>query len=208
MQDQYQPDETYDAAPPTDQGDFVPVTPPESWPTVIGVLSIIFGGIGIAGGICGVISLGLVGAFGSMSSMMPEEQAAEVQAQMASSMPYPVLQGAQMLFEFALSVLLLIGGIKLLRRRRGAVGLLTSFAWLDLLSNTFAAIVGYFVFKAQMQAMQDDPNMQQVAGMQGAMAGFGAVAVFLQWVLTAIWPVFLLLWFRRGKVRALVETWE
>jgi|GEM_PF-2778596 len=34
------------AAPPTTQGDFVPVKPPESWPTVIGVISIIFGSLG------------------------------------------------------------------------------------------------------------------------------------------------------------------
>ena len=50
MSDPVEPAAAPPAAPPTTQGDFVPVKPPETWPTVIGVISIIFGSLGVLTG--------------------------------------------------------------------------------------------------------------------------------------------------------------
>lgn len=195
------------AAPPTTQGDFVPVKPPESWPTVIGVISIIFGSLGVLSGACG-------GAFlllsGPLVSMIPEAQASEMEVQLSSGLPYPVLQGGVMLLEFVISVMMLVGGIMLLRRKRSARGLLVGTAWLDLLSNTVGAVVGFLVMQAQMKSMQENAEMaqQMPAGIGALVQGAGGVMVFVQWLFLAIWPVFVLIWFSRSKIRESVEAWN
>lgn len=194
------------AAPPTTQGDFVPVKPPESWPTVIGVISIIFGSLGVLSGACGGALLLLSGP---LVSMIPEEQASEMEVQLSSGLPYPVLQGGVMLLEFVISVMMLVGGIMLLRRKRSARGLLVGTALLDLLANTVGAVVGFLVMQAQMKAMQENAEMaqQMPAGIGALVQGAGGVMVFVQWLFLAIWPVFVLIWFSRSKIRESVETW-
>ncbi|QKK09882.1 MAG: hypothetical protein HND58_18150 [Planctomycetota bacterium] len=207
MSDPVEPAAAPPAAPPTTQGDFVPVKPPETWPTVIGVISIIFGSLGVLSGACG-------GAFLLLSepllSLVPEEQASEMELQVSNSMPYPVMQGGVMLLELVISVLMLVGGIMLLRRKRSARGLLVGTACLDLISNTVAAVVGFLVVQAQMKAMQENAEVaQQMPATFGTFAqGAGGVMVFVQWLFLAIWPVFVLIWFSRRRIRESVEAWE
>ncbi|MFG0259716.1 MAG: hypothetical protein ACF8LK_05110, partial [Phycisphaerales bacterium JB041] len=145
-------DSTFPPAPPTTQGDFVPVKPPESWPTVIGIISIIFGSLGVLSNVCGGVFLFLSGP---LVSMVPEQQASEMEMQMSASLPYPFMQGGVMFLELVISVLMLVGGIMLLRRKSSARGLLVGTAWLDLVSNTAGAAVGLIVMQAQMKAMQE-----------------------------------------------------
>ncbi len=195
----------FGAAPPTQAGGFVPLAPPEGWPTVIGVLSIIFGSLASLQGFCGL--LGLI-AFSSLLSFLPQEVQDQMGTQMQSSMPYPGFQALQILTEFGVAILLLVGGIMLVRRKPKSRGVLTAFAWIDLLSNTYVAVLGYFVLQASMAAMKDNPQMQQVPpGMLGIMQSLGVVMVPVGWLLSAIWPVFLLIWFRRAKIRASMAAW-
>lgn len=207
MSDPAEPAAVPPVAPPTTQGDFVPVKPPESWPTVIGVISIIFGSLGVLSGACGGALLLLSGP---LVSMIPKEQAAEMEVQLSSGLPYPVLQGGVMLLELVISVMMLVGGIVLLRRKRSARGLLVGTAWLDLLANTVGAVVGFMVMQAQMKAMQENAEVaQQMPAGFGALAqGAGGVMAFVQWLFLAIWPVFVLIWFSRSRVRESVETWN
>lgn len=176
-------------------------------PTVIGVISIIFGSLGVLSGACGGVFLFLSGP---LLSLVPEDQASEMELQVSNSMPYPVMQGGVMLLELVISVLMLVGGIMLLRRRRSARGLLVGTAWLDLISNTVAAVVGFLVVQAQMKAMQENAEVaQQVpAGFGTLVQGAGGVMVFVQWLFLAIWPVFVLIWFSRRRIRESVEAWE
>lgn len=206
MTDPTDPVATPPPAPPTKQGDFVPVKPPESWPTVIGVISIIFGSLGVLSNVCGGVFLFLSEP---LMSLVPEEQASEMEAQMSSSMPYPFMQGGLMFIELVVSVLMLVGGIMLLRRRRAAAGLLFGTAWLDLVANTAGAAVGFLVMQAQMKAMQENAEMaqQMPAGIGSLVQGAGGVMMFVQWVFLAIWPVFVLIWFSRSKVRESVAAW-
>ena len=205
MSDQYEPTDMHAGAPPTTQGDFVPVKPPESWPTVIGVLSIIFGVLGTLSNACGAIG---IFAAGALSGLAPEGSAEEMEMQMAMSVPYPGLQGVQIVAEFGLSLLLLVGGIMLLMRKPAAPKTLVAFAWLDLLANTYGAVLSFFVIKSQMQTMQDNPDMAGApAGLQGIMSAVGPVFAVIGWLLVAIWPVFLILWFRRYKIRESVASW-
>ncbi len=202
------PAEALADSPPTAQGDFVPVKPPEAWPTVVGVLAIIFGAMGTLQNACGAAGMVAVKAVGAAGELIPEGDAEDLEAQLAASFPFPVLQAAQMFVEFVLSIVLLVGGIMLLMRKRSSAKVLTTFAWLDLLSNTYIAVLGYFVFRAAMRAAAENPDMDQLpAGFQGMMGAIGPVTVVVGWLLTAIWPIFLIWWFRRAKVREAVAAW-
>ena len=193
------------ATPPTHAGDFVALAPPEGWPTVIGVLSIIFGALATLQAFCGLLGMLLMTVF---FNFLPQEVKDQLQTQVQSSMPYPAVQAVQILAEFALAITLLVGGIMLVRRRARAGGLLTVYALLDLLSNTYGAAVGYFVFNATIANAQNDPQMQQMpAGFAGIMQGVGPVMVIVTWIFAAIWPVFLLIWFRRARVRESMDNW-
>lgn len=195
-------------SPPTTPGAFVPVKPPEAWPTVVGLLAVIFGALGALQNACGAAGMVMVRAVGAVGQVVPEGEARELEAQMASSFPYPVLQATQMFVEFVLSIVLLIGGIMLLGRKRSSARVLTTFAFLDLLSNTYIAVLGYFVIRSSMQHVAENPDVQQLpSGVQGVMAAIGPVSVVVGWVLTAIWPIFLIWWFRRTKARETIRTW-
>lgn len=193
-------------APPTEHGEFVAARPPESWPTVIGVLSIIFGALGVLGNACSIVTTLFLGSF---AGMVPEEDAAELEAQLAQGVPYPGLTAGVAAGEFVISILLLVGGILLLMRKRQGVPLLKAFAWLDLLMNTLGVVLSYFTMQAQMQAAQNDPNMQQMLpGPAAMMQGMGSVMLVLGWLFSAVWPVFLIVWFSRQRIRDAVDSWE
>lgn len=199
------PAESPAAAPPIEAGDFVPVAPPEGWPTVIGVLGIIFGGLGVIQGACGAAGMVMMSFAGGL---IPEDSGTDLDAQMQQSFPYPVPQGLQMVAEFGLALVLLVGGIMLLKRSRRSAGVLTTYAWLDLTANTLGAILGYFVITSQVEALKENPDLAQApAGMAGIMGAIGPVAVAVGWVFAAVWPVFLIIWFRRAKIRASMEAW-
>ena len=210
MQDHDQgPTDTYDtpepAAPPTYAGEVGTLAPPEGWPTVIGVLSIIFGALASLQGFCGLLSMLLMTVF---INVLPQEMQDQFQTQAQSSFPYPAFHAVQVLAEFALAVVLLVGGIMLVRRNPKAGGLLTVYAALDLMSNTYGAAIGFFVVRSSMAAMQSDPQMQQMpAGVTGIMQSVGPVFVVIGWLISAIWPVFLIIWFRRAKVRQSMANW-
>ncbi len=197
------PDQPAPEAPPTEAGDFVPVTPPEGWPTVLGVLSIIFGSLGVLGAGCGAIGLVVFPAIINLIPEGPERE--ELEKSIGHGLHYVPLQIGSQLIEFVLAVILIVGGIQLLKRSQGAVKSLTVFAVGDLVSNTLVLILGIMTAQAQAKAMAENPEVQQVP--QGMMEAFGVIGAIVVWVLSAIWPIFLLLWFRRAKIRASVEGW-
>jgi hypothetical protein len=193
-------------APPTEAGDFVPVTPPEGWPTVIGVLSIIFGALGIFGAGCGAVMLVAAPALVNLIPEGPERD--EALASIQQGLQNVPLQVGVQLIEFVLAIVLLVGGIQLIKRSRSAAKTLKVFAVGDLFSNTLVLIVGLIVARAQAAAMAENPDVQQMPqGVQGWVQAAGMIGAVVSWVLTAIWPVFLLLWFHRARIRESVDSW-
>jgi hypothetical protein len=190
------------AVPPVTSGDFQTLEPPRSWPTVIGVFGIIFASLAILGGICGVISP-FMGSF--FSGMVPEEQRDQMVAQMRLSAPYPLLQAGYQLVELVISIVLLVGSISLLRRSPGAPKLLRGYAWSDLVANLLGAGLTTLIGLSQIEQIKADPSL---AGMAGPLAGQGMIVFgIVMFLLAGIWPVFLLLWFARSKVKEHVAGW-
>lgn len=193
-------------APPTTPGDMQPLPPPESWPTVIGVLGIIFGALGVLGAGCGAIAPAFMGAF---EVMAPEgEEGEQFRTQLESSMPYPALQVGTNLIELALSVVLIVGSVQLLRRKSKAASILRGYAVGDLISNVLVMLTGILVSRAQTEAMMSTQTDEAAQAVGGFMQAFGVGGAIIGFVLTAIWPVFLLVWFGRQKVKESMARWQ
>jgi hypothetical protein len=180
-------------SPPSEMGDAPPRL--SGWPTGIGVLGIIVASLGIVGGCCGVLSPFTTQWFiDSMGANMPEEQ---VKAMKASQAPATYVIPASLLGT-AFAVLLLVGSIKLIRRRASGVRLCQIWAWISIPWSVITFLVtAYF----QMQ-VPDDPNMGPV----GKYIGLGMAACFVL-VLGIGIPLFMLAWFSRPSIRDEIRSW-
>ncbi len=170
--------------PPQQAPDPQPSQPPKrsAWPTVIGVISIVLAALGI---VCTPVSLG-------MQSVNP------AQKQMLRHFPdwWPTWILASSVLGVGFGVLLLIAGILLLKRRPAGRTLHLLYA---IASIVMGAVGGVLTALALGEALGDLPGPAR-AGAIGGLAGGTCGG--------AAYPIFLLVWFFRGKVRADVAAWE
>lgn len=187
------------AAPPTE---LVRVPTPEkvsSWPTVIGIIAITLGGLGTLSGLWGALSPIYMRA---MSAAMPTSQRAAFDL-MQNWQTWTVVAS---LLGTVLAVVLLVAGIGLLKRAAWARPTCQIWAVLKMLLAVATAVVGSLIQRDMLSAMSRmDPNMPALP------AGFaeGAASVGLVFALAWGWalPVFLLVWFARGKIKAEIAEW-
>ncbi|MCH8152385.1 MAG: hypothetical protein IH830_08445 [Planctomycetes bacterium] len=179
---------------------------PSAWPMVIGVIAIIFGSLAILQGCFGAVSSLFMS---SLSGFMPAEQATMLDA-MEGLKPWMII-GA--VLTLALGILLLVAGIGLVRRRAWSPTACMVWAGIKMMfvvGNTILADMAQQAqFEAMQEMMQQDPNMP--AAMPAMMGSFMQVFGVFTIVLGILWgwalPVFLLIWFSRGKIKAEVAGW-
>jgi len=186
-------------APPTDPGELAVPGRLSTWPTVIGVLAIVFGSLATLGGLCGVLGPlvmpGLLQGTGSGAE------------QMAAAGKWQVWSIVMNVISMALSILLLVAGIKLSSRRASAATLCTLWAKLKIL-----AVIGFCVLFFFIQRDQLAVTLKGSAGSPGVgeqvvtIAAFGSTVVYLLWGVAL--PVFMLIWFSRQRIREEVATWQ
>lgn len=173
--------------------DHAPMAEPPSWPKVIGIISIVWGSLGVACNLCTLI--GSV-AGNAMLNLVPEEQRAQVQAQQQAG---GVLTIVLSILALGLAGMLLAAGIMTLNRRAlgrtlhlvyGVVGILLAFAGTG---------VGWTTSQAGLQAIQSDPSKAAAA-----QAAQGATMLFLALGLCVgiAYPIFVLIWFGLVKRKA------
>ena len=185
----------YPSQPPTEAGPLMTEPEPSKWPTVIGVIAIVFGAIGVLGGFCGMLSPRMV-------AMMPPDAntGADYVREWSGWIIFSSLVG------LAFSGVLLAIGIGLLKRR------FWSRAWAIRWSVVYMAfalvnlIFNFFMQQGQYEQMMQQNNMPTGAaqGMQVA-SGF-AVCFGLVWAWAL--PIFLLIWMSREKIKAEIATWQ
>ena len=166
-----------------------------AWPTVIGVISIVIASLYI---IC--TPLGLV--FKDFAGSINPKQA-EMTAKMMADMPpwYHAYQVASCVVYEMIYILLLVAGILLARRRLAAARIMHI---LYALLNILMVVVGGVLLVRLNQVLTESvpPAMQSV--LQASMI-FGAIFGF---ALASAYPVFLLVWYSRGKIRQEIDTWK
>ena len=182
-------------APPMQPGIPMMAAPQSKWPTVIGIIAIIWAAFGLLGGVCG-----LGGIF--MARSMPTNFPGAPGMSMGAS--------PMMLFGFFISLILrsclLALGIGLIKRRPWAAKWIRIWAVVEILGSVVGTVIGYFAQQTQFAAMANQPGMQQMppAFFQGMAVFSVGCGLLIAWAL----PVFVLIWFSRDKIKDEVATWQ
>ncbi len=180
---------------------------PSQWPTVIGVLAIIFGAFEVLGGCGGIVLPWFISA---MVEALPEEQPLG----MAAMVEWGRWMVAGSLAGLGLGVLLLVGGVRLMQRRPRGRTLCLTWAALRMPVVVFGLVVGYLMQQDHLVAMQEmfasDPSVP--AAMSAMFGRFMQAGVLAGSVIGLLWgwalPVFMLIWFSRGKIKTEVASWS
>lgn len=181
------------SAPPTERDEALIPQPSSAWPTVLGVISIVWAAIGILGSACQIAFLPFMGRF--VEAFMPPEQADQlvVFTEMTSWLIFAAV------LWMAAETYLLVGGVMLLRRRPYSAGHLRVWAVLAIivwLVNT----VGTLWLTPETESTSDSATAQ-------AEQMWEFIGLACGGVLSCAWPVFILIWFGREKIKAEVAQW-
>lgn len=195
------------ATPPPVHPDQIPGRPVK-WPKILGIIALVLGILGILQCALAPISLFFV------DTQM--ELAIDAGADEAAIDDYLVqLKSVSIASSIGLglvAVILLVGGILLLKRRPSAPLVLQTWAVLKIL------VGGYFSFRSlSLSRMQMEMMMEQGAGSGGGRememiqkitdyAIYGGMILGLLWL--AALPVFFLIWFAREPVKQEISTWQ
>lgn len=190
-----------------DQAPNRPPVKPAKWPKTIGIIAIIFG---IFGGLKGLVAI-VSTFFGEMlakASNLPPEFYDKWR-------PFMLGSGAG---EIILGILLFVGGLLLLYRKRFSMVMLMGWAVMKMLF----AVVGFF-FNYQMQREQIPLLLEQQqeavkkaggAGSEqvmemvtGATEIISTVMLFAGLIWVMLLPIFILIWFIRPKIMRQVSGW-
>ncbi len=180
---------------------------PSQWPTVIGVLAIIFGAFEVLGGCVGIVSPWVMSA---MAAALPEEQSLG----MAAMVEWGRWMVASSLAGLGIGVLLLLGGVNLMRRRPRGRTMCMTWALLRIPVVVLGLAVGYLMQRDHLVAMQEmfasDPSVP--AAMSAMFGRFMQAGVLAGSVIGLLWgwalPIFMLIWFSRGKIKTEVAAWS
>lgn len=168
-------------------GDFSMPAEPPSWPKVVGIISIVWGSLGVLCNICGVIGQAS-GNF--LMTMVPPEQQEAMKAQMAAG---GIAQIALYVVSALVSILLIVAGVTTLKRQAtgrmlhlayGAIGIVLTIA------GTFIALKG---IDAQIAAMSNNPNTPPQALAGAKMGSYFGMAFGV--CIGLAYPLFCLIWF-------------
>lgn len=193
------PDARDHVAPPVRPGQLGRTTSPTTWPITIGIICIVMGGIGVA-----MYGWGVIAPF-----LMPDWKwlgrvsgAGTTEAIGIWKIPLAIMDGLVCL----VTVLLVLGGIELCRRRaRGAKGI---FVWAVL---KLLLTIPLVILTAAMQ--QDQFKAMGASGQMPAMPPAMTVAMVVGTaIFSAIWyallPTFLVIWFTRPGIKKEVASWR
>jgi hypothetical protein len=188
------------AMPPTARAPASYAPSRSTWPTVLGVIAIVFGALGLLKGIWGLLSPLFLDA---MADMMPSESAASFEVMEEWASYFAAMYTATIL----VGGVLLAAGIGLVKRLQWGV----TAVWLWVFVRIVVA-VGEAVLGSQAQHEQFTAMAQQDPSLQGMGSGFASGMTAFTFVFTLLWgcalPVFMLIWFSRKKIKAEVTGWS
>jgi hypothetical protein len=171
-----------------------------SWAKVIGIIAIVLGSLGILGGVYGVITPRLLGFF---ESLMPPGQDGGFEA-LEQHAGWTV---ATSLVGMAVAALLLVGGIGLAKRRPWSLATCRVWSVLKIVLVVANSAIAYRLVQTQFAAMGQGGLVAMPMG-----AGFGKTMAIIAVVMGPAWgwafPVFLLIWLGRGKIKAETSGWH
>ncbi len=165
------------------------------WPTVVGIIGIIYASLGLFGTFCGLAFLFILLSYADWleSFGIPEQEVQEMQASM-SPVSWTVLAS---MVGLALASLLFVGAVRLLRRQASGARLCALWSWMIIPWSIIATVIT-LVFHL---------NAPAPSGGQGAQIGIAIVTV-IGVVVGLVFPVFVVIWFARPTIKSQVAQWR
>ena len=183
--------------------EFSPETPPAPavWPKVIGIIAIVFGSAGVL--------MNIVTAFFPLMQRMlpPEAQAAQgitpefIERWGTYQIVSPIVMAA-------IALILLVGGIQLLRRRRKSRSIIYAWSVVKLIAGAVGAWIGAKMqadIFANLREVTDGPEAEIVNSMTSSV---GSIALVIGIIWIALLPVFMLIWFSLPATKREVARWS
>ncbi|MCH8881719.1 MAG: hypothetical protein IID34_17775 [Planctomycetes bacterium] len=192
-------------APPTQPGTIAAPQRPANWPKVIGTIAIVFGSGGILVGLWGAASpFGMRLFEWAMEQSQPSAVVDRQVAAMQAWLPWTV---GSSLLAVAIAILLLLGGVRLTKRKRSSMRLLKFWAVMQIPVVVIVTIAEMLMQERLFEIMGQSPGgipMPFGGGFADLMLVVGLVfGLAWGWAL----PVFLLIWLTRGKIKNEVAGW-
>ena len=179
--------------PPTTPVSLPPATRLSRWPTVIAVIAIGWSVLGIS---CGL--------WGTVDEISRKSSAAtQPAASTANWEPMRLVSALAYLLGVGLSIILLIVGVGLLRRRPWSARFARLWAVLDLILMVVGTLVLYDYYKRQFVVSIADSGLSM-----GTVEMLFAAIYFFDLLVSFVFPVFVLIWFARRKIKDEVATWQ
>lgn len=193
--------------PPTEPGPIGLESPPTKWPTVIGVISLVYA------------CLGMLCAVGIAISSAFTEWLMEL-ARMNVEMPpiMKIIGVISAVLMLGLGILMIVGSVRLMRRMRTGVKLLQIWALLRVGLLVLGIVLSIFMAPTQLafeRSMHEARQQRQVeAGhtpdempSDAELWRSSMIAAGVRSALWAIYPVFIIFYLSRRKIAAEVQTW-
>ncbi len=165
------------------------------WPTVVGIIGIIYASLGLFGTFCGLAFLFILLSYADWleSFGISEQEVQEMQASM-SPVSWTVFTS---LVGLALAILLFVGAVRLLRRQAPGAKLCALWSWIIIPWTIIATVITLvFHFKAPAPS-----------GGLGQQVGTAILTVITA-VLGLVLPVFMVIWFSRATIKSQVAQWR
>jgi len=189
--------------PPIEPGLYVAEPPASKWPTVIGVIGIVLGSLGLLCGCLGYFQVPMQ-RWGANMAKQAGQADPMMEAQVKVAEQYQIFTLALLTVGMILGVWMLWGTIQLVRRRRSARGTLLGWA---MASTLFLAInIAYqsVLFRATLAELTQANAGHRVGELWlGAVIG-GIFAV----VFGLVFQIFTLIWFSRRKIKEEISLWR
>lgn len=173
-----------------------------SWPKVIGIIGIVFGTFALLGGAFGLVATKFAQSQFSMAGL--KEDFFERHYLLFKVVP---------IFGTALGFLLVVASILLIMRRRSSRTMILSWAVLKIVFAVWQTVISIDAQK-EMLPMQMAQMQQGDKGALGPMGEQGVmdIVVYAAQIISVVWlsalPIFMLIWFLRGKIRNEVAGWQ
>ena len=177
--------------------------PRPAWPIVIGVISVVYASLMMLCNLGAVFTPQFYGWFAQMAAHAGQPDAAlEIEAEVAARIAaaYIILASAGL----ANSVWLLLGAIALLRRRAWSRNALRGWSVAELVLLVLQLAMLIYSTREVAEIMQQRGLAQEIDALW--MENIVYICILIP--LSAAWPVFLLIWFTRAKIRQQAASWD
>ena len=194
MSDQRREDEAPPAPPVMRPSEPVPKQKPTTWPTVVGAIGAAVAGLHLLGLTCTALMLTVIGGPSTTGPHADWYEAAR---------PPLWLSLSDGIGSFLLAALLLIGSANLIGRKAAGAWQCRIWSWVFIPWS-----IGWFVVQLALQPPV--PEDLETLGPSSHLGGVAGYAFFMcaYIVLLFGWPIFLIVWFGRGRIRAEVREWR